>query len=317
MNGAREDERSSLTPHPSSLPQVSSGGDGGAPPAVKGEDPRYASSFLLYPSSFLPAVMAILNVTPDSFSDGGVHFDRTIAIDAALRMERNGAAVIDVGGESTRPGSNAVSIDEELERVIPVIEGIRQRSAIPISIDTRKARVAAAALEAGADVINDVSALRHDPEMRALAAKRKVRVVLMHMRGEPRTMQDNPQYDEVVTDVARELAQWRDDAIAAGVDAANILVDPGIGFGKTFEHNLELLARCGELTRIAPVVIGASRKAFVGHLTGQPGGAPRMAGSLATIAAAHRGGAAMVRVHDVRETIDFLKVLQAIEERRP
>jgi dihydropteroate synthase len=260
--------------------------------------------------------MAILNVTPDSFSDGGVHFDRSVAIDAALRFEQDGAAVIDVGGESTRPGSNGVSIDEELERVIPVIEGIRQRSDVAISIDTRKARVAEAALDAGASIINDVSALRHDPEMRVLAAKRRVRVILMHMRGEPRTMQDNPQYEEVVADVARELAQWRADAIAAGVSEGDILVDPGIGFGKTFDHNLALLARCDELARVAPVVIGASRKAFVGHLTGQPGGAPRMAGSLATVAAAHRGGAAMVRVHDVRETIDFLKVLQAIEDAR-
>jgi dihydropteroate synthase len=280
------------------------------------EQERSSSSFLLHPSSLPPSVMAILNVTPDSFSDGGVHFDRNVAIDAALRFASDGAAVIDVGGESTRPGSDAVSVDQELERVIPVIEGIRNRSAIAISIDTRKARVAEAALDAGADIVNDVSALRHDPEMRVLVAKRGVRVILMHMRGEPRTMQDNPQYDEVVADVSRELAQWRDDAIAAGVDSENILVDPGIGFGKTFDHNLEILARCDELTRVAPVVIGASRKAFVGHLTGQPGGAPRMAGSLATVAAAYRGGATMVRVHDVRETIDFLKVLQAIEGRR-
>ena len=264
----------------------------------------------------MPAVLGILNVTPDSFSDGGVHFDRTVAIEAALGMQEDGACMVDIGGESTRPGSNAVSIDEELERVIPVIEGIRRRSDVPISIDTRKAAVARAALAAGASVINDVSALRHDPEMRALAADSGAPVILMHMRGEPRTMQDNPQYDEVVTDVARELETWRDEAIAAGVDASKIFVDPGIGFGKTFEHNLELLARCHELTRIAPVVIGASRKAFVGHLTGQPGGAPRMPGSLAAVAAAHRGEAAVVRVHDVRATVDFLRVLNAIEEKR-
>jgi len=260
--------------------------------------------------------MGILNVTPDSFSDGGVHFDRTTAIEAALRMEQEGASVIDVGGESTRPGSEAVSIEEELERVVPVIEQIRRRSAVTISVDTRKAPVAEAALDAGAGIINDVSALRHDPEMRPLAARRSVPVILMHMRGEPRTMQHNPQYDEVVSDVGRELETWRDEAIAAGVDPARIFVDPGIGFGKTFDHNLELLARCHELTRVAPVVIGASRKAFIGHLTGQPGGAPRMPGSLATVAAAYRGGAAMVRVHDVRDTVDFLKVLHAIEERR-
>jgi dihydropteroate synthase len=262
------------------------------------------------------AVMAILNVTPDSFSDGGVHFDRQVAVEAALRFESDGADLVDIGGESTRPGSEAVSIEEELARVIPVIEEIRKRSAVPISIDTRKARVAEAALDAGADLVNDISALRHDPEMRSLVAKRNVPAILMHMRGEPRTMQDNPRYDEVVRDVGGELATWRDEAIAAGIDASQLLIDPGIGFGKTFAHNLEILARCEELTKIAPVVIGASRKAFVGHLTGQPGGAPRMPGSLAAVAAAKRGGAAMVRVHDVRETIDFLKVLNAIEDGR-
>ncbi|MDP9192774.1 MAG: dihydropteroate synthase [Acidobacteriota bacterium] len=260
--------------------------------------------------------MAILNVTPDSFSDGGVHFDRGAAIDAALRMESDGAAIIDIGGESTRPGSTEVSIDEELERVVPVIEGIRKRSDVSISIDTRKARVASAALDAGADIINDVSALRHDAGMRSLAAARGIPVILMHMRGEPGTMQENPHYDDVVQDVARELETWRDEAVAAGIDPSNVLIDPGIGFGKTFEHNLELLAHCDALTRIAPVVIGASRKAFIGHLIGKGAGESRMAGSLAAVAAAHRGGAAIVRVHDVRETVDFLKVLSSIEARR-
>ena len=260
--------------------------------------------------------MAILNVTPDSFSDGGVHFDRAKAIESALRMEQDGASMIDVGGESTRPGSEAVSIEQELERVIPVIEGIRERSSVTISIDTRKARVAQAALDAGADIINDVSALRHDPELRSLAARRGVPVILMHMRGEPQTMQEDIHYDNVVDDVARELSEWRDDAMAAGIAEGQILIDPGIGFGKTFDHNLEILARCEEFTRIAPVVIGASRKAFIGHLTGQAAGPARMPGSLAAIAAAHRGGATIVRVHDVRETVDFLKVLGAIEARR-
>jgi dihydropteroate synthase len=259
-------------------------------------------------------VIGILNVTPDSFSDGGLHFDRTTAVESALRMEEDGAAMIDVGGESTRPGSDAVSVDEELGRVVPVIEEIRKRSSVPISIDTRKAAVAAAALDAGANVINDVSALR-DEAMRTLAAKRGVPVILMHMRGEPKTMQQNPRYDEVVADVARELGQWRDAAVAAGVDRGKVFVDPGIGFGKTFEHNLELLARCRELVMIAPFVIGASRKAFIGHLTGRAAGPDRKYGSLAAVAAAHRGGAAMVRVHDVRETVDFLKVLQAIAEK--
>ncbi|HYC57957.1 MAG TPA: dihydropteroate synthase [Thermoanaerobaculia bacterium] len=260
--------------------------------------------------------MGILNVTPDSFSDGGVHFDIGKAIEAALRMREEGAAIIDIGGESTRPGASEVPSDEELQRVVPVIEGIRARSDVRLSIDTRKASVAAAALDAGANIINDVSALRHDPEMRPLAAQRGVPVILMHMRGEPRTMQENPQYDNVVRDVSRELETWRDEAVAAGVDASNVLIDPGIGFGKTFDHNLELLAHCHDFTRIAPVVVGASRKGFIGHLTGRRGGAVRMAGSLGAVAAAHRGGAAVVRVHDVGETVDFLKVLDAIEAKR-
>ncbi|HEX8409095.1 MAG TPA: dihydropteroate synthase [Thermoanaerobaculia bacterium] len=257
--------------------------------------------------------MGILNVTPDSFSDGGVHFDRRRALESALRMEAEGAAVIDVGGESTRPGSEGVSVDEELERVVPVIEALRARTEIRISVDTRKASVAQAALDAGADIVNDVSALRHDPEMRRLVAQRGVPVILMHMRGEPRTMQENIHYDDVVTEVMDELSEWRDEAMLAGIAEFQILVDPGIGFGKTQEHNLELLARCEELTRLAPLVIGASRKGFIGKLTGQEAGPARMAGSLAAVAAAHRGGASIVRVHDVRETMDFLKVLSAIE----
>jgi dihydropteroate synthase len=262
-----------------------------------------------------PLVMGILNVTPDSFSDGGVHFDRNRAIDAAMRMVDEGAAVVDVGGESTRPGSDAVTIEAELERVIGVIEQVRRRSDVAISIDTRKSQVAAAALDAGADIVNDVSALRHDPAMARLVAERGCPVILMHMRGEPKTMQDNPQYEDVVSDVARELAAWRDDAVAAGALLAQVLVDPGIGFGKTFDHNLQLLARCNELASVAPLVIGASRKAFIGNLTGRPAGAERMAGSLAAVAAAARGGAAIVRVHDVRQTVDFLAVLRAIEEK--
>jgi dihydropteroate synthase len=260
----------------------------------------------------VPAVMGILNVTPDSFSDGGLYFNRGIAIDAALRMERDGAAIIDVGGESTRPGSEAVPVEQELSRVIPVIEGIRAQSSVRISVDTRKAEVAEAALDAGADLVNDVTALR-DPAMRAVVAKRGVPVILMHMRGEPKTMQESIHFDDVVLDIARELLAWRDQAMAGGVRQENILIDPGIGFGKTFDHNLAILARCDELRSIAPVVVGASRKAFIGHLTGQPGGPARMPGSLAAIAAAVRGGAAMVRVHDVRETVDFLKVMLAIE----
>ena len=260
----------------------------------------------------VPLIMGIVNVTPDSFSDGGVHYDRTAAVEAALRMESDGAAIVDVGGESTRPGSDPVSADEELERVIPVISEIRKRSGVPISIDTTKASVAAAALDAGADMINDVTALRHDPAMRPLAAQSGVPVVLMHMRGAPKTMQQDIRFDDVVADVARELREFRDAAIEAGVEKDQIVVDPGIGFGKTAEHNLQLLARACELTKIGPLMIGASRKAFIGRLTGREAGPDRMAGSLAAVCAAARAGAALVRVHDVRETADFLEVMDAI-----
>lgn len=259
--------------------------------------------------------MGVLNVTPDSFSDGGVHFDQSKAVHAALQMESDGAAIIDVGGESTRPGSEAVTAEQEIDRVVPVIEEIRRRSDLPISVDTRKAAVASAALDAGADMINDVSALRHDPAMTSLAAQRGVPVILMHMRGEPRTMQQHAQYGDVVAEVSAELRKWAGAAIAAGIRIDRILIDPGIGFAKTAEHNLEILARCSEFARIAPFVIGASRKAFIGHLTGRPAGPERMVGSLAAVAAAVRGGAAAVRVHDVRDTVDFLRVLTAIDER--
>jgi dihydropteroate synthase len=263
-----------------------------------------------------PLVMGILNVTPDSFSDGGVHFDQSKAVHAALQMEEEGAAVIDIGGESTRPGAESVSAEMEMERVIPVIEQIRRRTDVALSIDTAKAVVAEAALNAGADIINDVSALRADPFMGSLAAKRGVPVILMHMRGEPRTMQQHAHYDDVVSEVSRQLQGFRDDAVRAGIAPSQILVDPGIGFAKTFDHNVEILARCSEFSSIAPVVVGASRKAFIGHITGRPAGPDRVMGSLAAVAAAFTGNAAMVRVHDVRDTIDFLKVLTAIEEKR-
>jgi dihydropteroate synthase len=259
--------------------------------------------------------MGILNITPDSFSDGGVHLELTTAVHAALEMEADGAAIIDVGGESTRPGAEPVDAAAEIARVVPVIEGIRKRSDVPISIDTTKAAVAQAAIDAGADIVNDVSALRRDPEIAAVVARTGVPVILMHMRGEPRTMQTMTQYDDVVADVAHELHEFVDAARAAGVD--QILIDPGIGFAKTFDQNLELLARCNELASIAPFVIGASRKAFIGHLTGRESGPARAIGSLAAVAAAHRGGASIVRVHDVTETVDFLRVSAAIASKEP
>jgi dihydropteroate synthase len=261
-----------------------------------------------------PLVMGILNITPDSFSDGGVHFDHAKALHAAMQMEEDGAAVIDVGGESTRPGAEPIAAQVEIDRVVPVIAQIRQRSDVAISVDTRKGAVAEEAIAAGADMINDVSAMRYSAAMPGIAARAGVPVILMHMRGEPSTMQQFAVYGDVVAEVGEELQDIVDDVRGAGVE--QILIDPGIGFAKTWEHNLEILARAAELRAIAPLVIGASRKAFIGHLTGRDSGPERAVGSLAAVAAAYRAGAAMVRVHDVRETVDFLKVMAAIEERR-
>ena len=259
--------------------------------------------------------MGIINVTPDSFSDGGEYLDAVKAAEAALRMAEDGAAVIDIGGESTRPGAEPIAAQIEIDRVVPVIEKIRKQSDIAISIDTRKAAVAQEAVAAGADMINDVSAMRYSAGMPGMAAALGVPVILMHMRGEPSTMQQFAKYDDVVAEVGAELRGFREDAIRAGIDASRILIDPGIGFAKNADHNLILLARAKELTSIAPLVIGASRKSFVGRLTGREAGRDRAAGSLAAVAAAHRAGAALVRVHDVRETVDFLKVLRAIAEK--
>lgn len=258
--------------------------------------------------------MGIINVTPDSFSDGGVHFDRGAAVESALQMEADGAALVDVGGESTRPGSLPVSTDEELSRVIPVIEQIRRRSDVPISIDTMKAAVAEAALGAGADIVNDVSALRHDSGMAGVVQRAGVPVILMHMRGEPKTMQETIHYEDLIGEIEAELRSFREAAVTAGIASDQIMVDPGIGFGKTFDHNLEILRQFPRFTSAGSVVIGASRKAFIGHITGRAGGRSRMAGSLAAVAAAARGGAAIVRVHDVAETVDFLKVHERIAE---
>jgi dihydropteroate synthase len=256
--------------------------------------------------------MGILNVTPDSFSDGGLHASVNPAIDATARMVEDGADVVDVGGESTRPGSDPVTLDQELERVIPVIEAIRARWDVPVSIDTMKSPVARAAVEAGADMVNDVTAASHDDEMADVVRESGVPIILMHMRGAPKTMQQEIRFDDLMGEIAAELASARDRVLNRGVDQTRVLVDPGLGFGKTFDHNLEILARCGMLGTIAPVVIGASRKAFIGHLTGREAGPARAAGSLAAVAAAARGGAACVRVHDVRETVDFLRVTEGI-----
>lgn len=258
------------------------------------------------------AVMAVLNVTPDSFFDGGRHFDTGQAIADGLAMVEAGADILDIGGESSRPGAEPVSQSDELARVIPVIEGLRRRCAKPISIDTYKAPVARAALDAGADIVNDISALRFDPAMVRLVAGEKVPVILMHMQGTPRTMQADPQYGDVVREVRDFLAERLYDAMDAGVEAESIVLDPGIGFGKSVGHNIQLLRGLSMLAALGqPLLVGVSRKTFIGKILGvEPD--QRLEGSLAAAVAAVLGGANIVRVHDVAATCRAVRVADAL-----
>jgi dihydropteroate synthase len=256
--------------------------------------------------------MGVLNVTPDSFSDGGLFLAPEAAVAHGRQLASEGADLVDVGGESTRPGSKPVPAEEELRRVLPVVEELASAIEPPISIDTSKAAVAKAALSAGASFVNDVSALRGDPAMAAVVAEAGVDLCLMHMKGEPRTMQDDPRYEDVVSEVKAFLEERLDCAVRQGIPEARIWLDPGIGFGKSLEHNLELLRRLGEIVAIGcPVVVGASRKRFIGALTGRPE-SERLAGSLAAAVAAYERGARMVRVHDVAATKDALAVAAGV-----
>lgn len=257
-------------------------------------------------------VMGIVNVTPDSFSDGGEHATTEAAIAHGLRMAEEGADILDVGGESTRPGADEVPLEEELRRVIPVIEGLARATSLPISIDTSKPEVMRAAVAAGAGMINDVYALRREGALDA-AASLGVPVVLMHMLGEPRSMQESPQYDDVVADVHRFLAERIFAAEMAGIAKAKIVVDPGFGFGKNREHNLQLLARLDAIVELGvPVLAGLSRKRTIGDITGRDDPHERVAGSVAAHLVAAQRGAMLVRVHDVAPTVDALKVWAAI-----
>ena len=259
--------------------------------------------------------MGVVNVTPDSFSDGGMFLDPGRAIEHGHELVGEGADLLDVGGESTRPGSEGVTVGEELRRVGPVLEGLADAGA-PISIDTSKATVAAAALDAGAEIVNDVSALRSDPQLAALCAERECGVVLMHMLGTPRTMQEDPSYDDVVDDVKAFLAERIQFAVDSGVSEERIWVDPGIGFGKTLEHNLELLRRLGELRELGrPICVGTSRKTFIGKITGRDA-QDRLGGTVASNVLALANGAEVFRVHDVREVREALEVAEAILDRR-
>jgi dihydropteroate synthase len=254
-------------------------------------------------------IMGVVNVTPDSFSDGGTFEDAAAAIAHGRRLASEGAAIVDVGGESTRPGADPVPAAEELRRTIPVVEGLA--GVARISIDTTKLAVAEAAVAAGASYVNDVSAFRHDPELASLVADRGLECCLMHMLGEPRTMQRDPRYDDVVDDVKAFLEQRMAAAVAAGVREERIQLDPGIGFGKTLEHNLELLRRLDELVALGrPLVIGTSRKSFLGRLTGRDV-TERVHATVATTVLAFERGASVFRVHDVAATADALAVAAA------
>jgi dihydropteroate synthase len=255
-------------------------------------------------------VMGVLNVTPDSFSDGGEWFDGEAAVAHGLELVAQGAGIVDVGGESTRPGAEPVPATEELRRVVGVVERLAASGA-QVSVDTTKPEVARAALDAGATYVNDVTALR-DPEMAALVAERECDCCLMHMLGEPRTMQDDPRYDDVVEDVRAFLEQRAEAAIAAGVAPERIQVDPGIGFGKTIAHNLELLRRLDEIVAIGfPVVVGTSRKSFLGRITGRDDPRQRLHGTIASNVMALERGARVFRVHDVAAVRDALAVAAA------
>ena len=259
------------------------------------------------------AVMGILNVTPDSFSDGGRYVDVDAALARGVEMVREGADIVDVGGESTRPGAAAAPLEVELERVIPVIRALRARTAAPISIDTYKEAVARRALEAGADIVNDISALRFDPAMVRLVASEDVPVVLMHMQGEPGTMQRAPRYGDVVREVADFLQERAGFAIQRGVGAHRIVLDPGIGFGKDLGHNLTLLRHLDALAALGrPLLVGLSRKAFLGRLMQEEAAGARLEGSLAGAAAAVLAGAHMIRAHDVAATRRTVRVADAI-----
>jgi len=260
-------------------------------------------------------IMGILNVTKDSFADGGLYFDRTSAIERAVRMVEEGAHIIDIGGESTRPGSEPVHEDEELRRTIPVIEVLAKKISVPISIDTYKSAVAKRAIEAGASMVNDISGLRFDPNMPEVIAHYRVPVVIMHIKGTPKDMQLNPSYTALIPEVIDYLNEGVRLAARAGVSEDMIIVDPGIGFGKTCDHNLEIIRKLHEFTRLKkPILIGVSRKAFIGRVLGDLPVTDRLEGTAAAVAVSIMNGANIVRVHDVKEMVRVAGVADAIKK---
>lgn len=263
-----------------------------------------------------PLVMGIVNVTPDSFSDGGEYFGVDVAVAKGLELLQQGADILDIGGESTRPGAQTVPVEEELRRVVPVISSLAQKTKAPLSVDTSKAEVARGSLKAGVHIINDVTALTGDPEMMEVARESNAGLILMHMRGTPATMQIDPRYEDVVVEIGQFFEERLRLTAEAGIAPERIVLDPGIGFGKTSGHNLEILARLGELQRFGrPVCLGVSRKGFVGRLLNNRPVERRLAGSLAALchAMSHRA-VQVVRVHDVEESRDAINVIASIQE---
>ena len=265
----------------------------------------------------LPCIMGVVNVTPDSFSDGGHFLAADAALEQSLALVREGAAIVDIGGESTRPGSDPVEPDEELRRVVPVVEALAERVGVPISVDTTKAEVARRALAAGAAIVNDVTALRGDPDMAGVVAEAGCPVCLMHMQGQPKTMQEEPRYEDVVLEVLEFLEERLAFALAQGVREEQILLDPGIGFGKTVEHNLTLLRHLDRFVALGrPIVLGASRKRFLGAILGaEPD--QRSIGTVATTVLGVTAGVHIFRVHDVRPNFEALRVALAVREGAP
>ncbi len=258
-------------------------------------------------------IMGVLNVTPDSFSDGGMYNDVDSAVAHALQMKEDGADIIDIGGESSRPGAESISVNEELGRTIPVIQKVRERSDVPISIDTYKSQVAESALVAGATIVNDISAATFDTSMPTLIAQSKCYAVIMHMAGTPTTMQNDPHYDDVTKEVFDYLTLRVSDLMHAGVDKSKLVIDPGIGFGKTVEHNLELLRRLREFRNLdVPVLVGTSRKSTIGTVLGGLPPEERLEGTAATVAVSIVNGADIVRVHDVKEMTRVARMTDAI-----
>jgi len=259
-------------------------------------------------------IMGILNVTPDSFSDGGQYFDKSTAIKRAIQMVEDGADIIDIGGESTRPGSQPLAIEEELRRTLPVIEALTKEINAPISIDTYKSEVAKRALDAGAAMVNDISGLRFDPEMPKVVSAYKVPVVIMHIKGLPRDMQKNPVYEALIPEIMDYLRESIKSAKESGIAEDMIIIDPGIGFGKTFEHNLEIIHNLYNFTLLEkPVLVGLSRKAFIGKILGDVPAGERLEGTAAAIAISIINGANIIRVHDVKEMVKVAKVANAVK----